>query len=268
MSCGSLNLDNDCKVVKIPSSQHVVVKHLAVDEIKNLIRHSDDIEIVKILIFINNLYNSMTIREAVDIVGYSYETGLRWLDNWNNDGLDGIKYKWGEGRPPKLTSDQLKELKEDMININLKTTKEIKKHIKDKWDVDFNISWIPKLLRSIGAKYGKPYPIYANEPSNADEILHEQVKNIKKELKEKNIEFKDLVFVFMDERSFNNQDNSQRVWYFDKNIVKKNPSRERANTIVYYTPNGESHVEFLEKSTKECITWSLFNFLKKTKKKQ
>jgi hypothetical protein len=28
-------------------------------------------------------------------------------------------------------------------------------------------------------------------------------------------------------------------------------SKERANTIIYYSPNGESHIEFLEKSRKE-----------------
>ena len=72
----------------------------------------------------------------------------------------------------------------------------------------------------------------------------------------------------MDEGSFNNTDNSQRVWYFENNLIEKNSNRERANTIIYYSPNGESHIEFLEKSTKEHITWSLFNFIKKTQKNQ
>ena len=68
---------------------------------------------------------------------------------------------------------------------------------------------------------------------------------------------------------FKTMTNSQRVWYFnEKNTIEKNLSKERANTIIYYSPNGESHIEFLEKSTKEPITWSLFNFIKKTEEKQ
>jgi len=141
-----------------------------------------------------------------------------------------------------------------MLNLDLKTTKQIKEHIKNKWGIDYAVSWLPHVLKSFGAKYGKPYPKYAKEPENADEILHEQVIEIKKELKDKNIEFNDIIFVFMDEGSFNNTDNSQRVWYFENNLIEKNSNKERANTIIYYSQNGESHIEFLEKSTKEHNT--------------
>lgn len=81
----------------------------------------------------------------------------------------------------------------------------------DKWGVNYAISWLPTVLRNIGAKYGKPYIINHEEPENAEEIVHEQVREIKKELHDRKIEEKDLIFVFMDERSFQNNDNSQRV---------------------------------------------------------
>jgi putative transposase len=254
-------------IIKVPRSQKILIKHISISEIRDIIRRSQDAGIVKILIFLKALYEFKTIAEASEIVGHRYESGLRWLENWNKNGMDGIKYKWGDGRPQKLTKKQMKELKEDIIQNKLKTTKQIKKHINDKWNVNYSKSWLPTVLRSIGAKYGKPYPINIEEPENAEEIVHERVKEIKKELKEEKINEKDLVFVFMDEGSFQNKDNSQRVWYFDNNVIEKNMSKERANTIIYYSPNGENHIEFLEKSNKECITLSLFNFLKKTKEK-
>jgi hypothetical protein len=68
--------------------------------------------------------------------------------------------------------------------------------------VDYAISWLPTVLRSIGAKYGKPYMHNCEEPENAEEIIHEQVREIKEEFKERRIEEKDTVFVFMDEGSF------------------------------------------------------------------
>jgi len=254
-------------VIKIPNSQKILIKHLSIYEINDLIKHDPDKEVVKIMIFLKSLYEFKTIAESVRILGYRYETGLRWLERWNDGGFKGIKFKWGDGRPSKLTKEQFDELKEDIINLGLKTTKQIKKHILDKWGVNYAISWLPTVLRSIGAKYGKPYMINNKEPENAEEIIHDQVKEIKKELKDREIDEKDLIFVFMDEGSFQNTDNSQKVWYFGENKIKKNFSKERANTIIYYSPNGESHIEFLEKSRKEQITWSLFNFLKKTKKK-
>lgn len=256
-------------IIKIPNSQKILIKHLSIYEILDLIRHFDDPEVVKILIFIKGLYEFKTIRESTQILGYRYESGLRWLERWNEGGFEGVKHRWSDGRSPKLTSDELYELKEDIIKLGLKTTKQIKYHIKQKWGVDYAISWLPKVLRSIGAKYGKPYMHNFEEPENAEEIIHNQVKEIKKEFKTQKIDEKDVVFVFMDEGSFQNKDNSQRVWYFgEKNVMEKNFSKERANTILYYSPNGESHVEFLKRSTKEPITWSMFNFIKKTKEKQ
>lgn len=255
-------------IVKIPHSQKILIKHLSIYEILDLIRHCDDPEVVKILIFIKGLYEFKTIRESAQILGYRYESGLRWLERWNENGVEGIKHRWSDGRPSKLSKEELNELKKDIIKLGLKTTKQIKHYINEKWGVDYAISWLPTVLRSIGAKYGKPYMINCEEPENAEEIIHEQVREIKEEFKERGIEEKDIVFVFMDEGSFQNNDNSQRVWYFSENTIKKNLSKERANTIIYYTPNGENHVEFLEKSRKEQITGSLFNFIKKTKKKQ
>jgi transposase len=190
------------------------------------------------------------------------------LERWNEDGFEGIKHRWSDGKSPKLTENEFDELKEDIINLGLKTTKQIKHHIKEKWNVGYAISWLPTVLRGIGAKYGKPYMHSFQEPENAEERIHDQVREIKKEFKKRKIKEKDIIFVFMDEGSFQNKDNSQRVWYFDKNIIEKNSSKERANTIIYYSPNGENHVEFLEKSRKEQITGSLFNFIKKTKEKQ
>jgi transposase len=148
------------------------------------------------------------------------------LERWNEEGLEGIKFKWSDGRPLKLTKEQFNELKEDMINLELKTTKQIKNHILDKWGVNYAISWLPTVLRSIGAKYGKPYMINHKEHENAEEIIHEQVREIKKELKSRKIEEKDIIFVFMDEGSFQNSDNSQRIWYFSENKIKKNFSRK------------------------------------------
>ena len=52
-------------------------------------------------------------------------------------------------------------------------------------------------------------------------IIHNQVREIKKEFKQRGIEEEDIILCFHDEGSFQNNDNSQRVWYFDKNVYRK-----------------------------------------------
>jgi hypothetical protein len=94
-------------VVKIPNSQKILIKHLSIYEILDLIKHLDDVEVVKILVFIKRLYELKTIREPVHMLGYTYESGLRWLKRWNEDGVNGIKHRWGDGRPSKLSKDEL-----------------------------------------------------------------------------------------------------------------------------------------------------------------
>jgi len=73
-------------------------------------------------------------------------------------------------------------------------------------------------------------------------IIHNQVREIKKEFKQRGIE-EDIVLCFHDEGSFQNN-NSQRVWNFDKNVYRKEFIKKRANTLIYYSPNGENHVDF------------------------
>jgi len=119
---------------------------------------------VKILIFIKGLYEFKTIKESVQVLGYRYETGLRWLERWNEDGLEGIKHRWSDGRSPKLDKEELNAVKEDIVKLGLKTTKQIKHHINEKWGVNYAISWLPKVLRGIGCKYGKPYMHNYKEP--------------------------------------------------------------------------------------------------------
>jgi hypothetical protein len=82
-------------IVKVPHSQKILIKHLSIYEILDLIRHCDDPEVVKILIFIKGLYEFKTIRESAQILGYRYESGLRWLERWNENGVEGIKHRWG-----------------------------------------------------------------------------------------------------------------------------------------------------------------------------
>jgi len=47
--------------------------------------------------------------------------------------------------------------------------------------------------------------------------------------------------------------NTQRLWSFNKPVVKKNTTKMRANTFGFYAINGKNVVDFKEDSNKESV---------------
>lgn len=64
---------------------------------------------------------------------------------------------------------------------------------------------------------------------------------------------KECIIGFLDETSPQLNANTQRLWSFNKPVVRKNTTRMRANTFGFYAINGESVVDFKENSKKEFV---------------
>jgi putative transposase len=71
----------------------------------------------------------------------------------------------------------------------------------------------------------------------------------------------DFVLGFIDEASPQNC-NSVRLWGFRKPRIRKNTSKIRANTMGFYTFNGQSVVDFTEDSKQETFANFLFEIRK------
>jgi hypothetical protein len=80
MKSNNLKAYHAPNIIKVPKSQKILIKYISISEIKDILRRNQDVEIVKILIFIKALYDFKTISEASEIVGHRYETGLKWLE--------------------------------------------------------------------------------------------------------------------------------------------------------------------------------------------
>jgi len=61
------------------------------------------------------------------------------------------------------------------------------------------------------------------------------------------------VIGFMDETSPQTTANSQRLWSFTKPLIVKNTTKMRANTFGFYPINGNSVIDFKERSKKEDV---------------
>jgi len=79
------------------------------------------------------------------------------------------------------------------------------------------------------------------------------LKKSLKKLEELDIDLDECIIGFLDESSPQTTSNSQRLWSFNKLVVKKNTTKMKANTFGFYAINGESVVDFKENSKKESV---------------
>jgi len=89
-----------------------VKRHLSEEEIDELLREAEDNHRLRRLGFLKNIYRGDSIPEAADREGRSATTGGRWVDAWNDGGLEALMPSFGGGRPPKLDEDQQQQLVE------------------------------------------------------------------------------------------------------------------------------------------------------------
>ena len=122
-----------------------------------------------------NLYQGDTRKEAGDRVGISRSTTRRWARAWNESGVEGLRPRFGGGRPPKLTLAQFDELCTVLEKDQPWTPQQIHALIKDRYDVSYHPAHLSRKLRAAGMNYAKPRPMDLRQPDNAEEILAERL---------------------------------------------------------------------------------------------
>lgn len=187
----------------------VVKEHSSLKKLDEMIKKLEiDVRVLERLYFIRFLYKGMDVPEASDFVGVSKGTGYNWLKLWNKGGYKALIPNFAGGKPPKLSENEIKELK-NLLKDDQFTTKEVHGIIKEKFGVDYSLSQIRRILKSMGMKYGKPYTKDYRKPKNADKIL-------KKKLTEAKITKNNNIIGFADEMGINANPNTVKFWYFKK----------------------------------------------------
>src|SRR6056297_2766039 len=94
------------------SRRKEVVRHLSedqLDEALNNAQKADETRLIRRLCFMKNLYLGDATKVAARRVGVSRDTGDRWLSDWNDAGIDGLRPSFAGGRPAKLSPAQFEE---------------------------------------------------------------------------------------------------------------------------------------------------------------
>lgn len=227
-------------------------RHISIEELENLIVHEKDKRIAERLIFIRLVYNLEPAEDATKKIGRSRATAYNWLKRWNEKGVEGIKPTFRGGRHSKLSNTQKEELKSKLERQGNTTTKEARKLISDEFGVHYSVDSVTRVLRSLGMRYAKPYPIDYRRPEDAECRLKSSLDASLEKLQDIEAPWRVLVG-FFDECSPQSCANTVRVWSFGKPKAVKDTSKYRANTLGFYAPFGKSIVGFRDDSKKESV---------------
>ena len=129
------------------------------------------------LIAIRIISEGRSIAEAARIMGKSYQTVHRWAKTCETEGLEGLKPSFGGGRPSKLTYDQFIELDKIIEETPNMSMKDVHLLVNDKFNVEYSLKQIGKIVKKLGYTYTKAYPKFSKTPEDAEEQLKKTYKN-------------------------------------------------------------------------------------------
>jgi putative transposase len=175
------------------------------------------------LSFISLVAGGMKLETAIAHFGIGIATGYKWIRRWNNEGVEGLKRRKIPGRPPKLSIEELDELKRILKAKPYWSVKEVMRLVKELFGVSYSDEQIRRILvENLGMNYAKPFVRDYRRPKDAEDILAERMEGAIKNLKAKGYKDEDIVIGFLDEASSQNQANTVKVLSFGKpRIFKK-----------------------------------------------
>jgi len=105
--------------------------------------------------------------QPVDVarrIGVNRRSVRRWRAEYKRNGSDGLKAKIASGRPPKLTAKQHKRLERYLIKgplaagflTDLWTCPRVARVIRDKFNIDYHVDHIGRVLHGLGFSPQKP----------------------------------------------------------------------------------------------------------------
>lgn len=197
-----------------------------------------------------------SITKVAEMLKTSFPTIHTWAKNCEKEGLEGLKPKFGGGRPSKLSDEQFKELDKMIMERSNMTMKDVQFLIFDEFNVNYSLKQIGEITRKLDYNYSKAYPYFSKAPENADEILNDR-------LEEQNVNEEDIL-VFYDESSFLNDPYTRKSLYKQgtEHRQKVNPAKFKTNAIGALTINGNSNLTISDSSTAPEIGKSLIELRK------
>lgn len=242
----------------MPGPSKEVKKHVSEEELDEVIDEAQSNEatrVVRRLCLIKNLYFGDSVTEAGTRVGVSQPTASRWVERWNESGVDGLRPDFGGGRPPKLTEEQQAALADVLERHQPLTTEHVQRLIEEGFGVSYSQRHVPRFIKKLGMKYAIPRPESPDRPDDAEEILEDRLEAALDKLDDDAVTDGGVVVGFLDEAWPRPPDNSRRLWAFEKPTLRKETPTPSFDDVVFgfYAVLGDSVVACKNDLSKESV---------------
>lgn len=112
----------------------------------------------------------MSCPRVADVLGDGERTVRYWVQQFNEDGLQGLIEVEREGRPRRLSDRQLahigtvlrKQPKEVGMSGGIWDGKSLSAYIKQRYDIEIGVRQCQRLFRALGFRLRKPRPLIAH----------------------------------------------------------------------------------------------------------
>lgn len=124
-------------------------KDLTSNEISILMKNEKNVKVYQKLSYLRFKAMGYDVENAALLSDFSKSMGYKIDDMWERDGYYGLlpkQYKSGGGRKSKLNKRQLNNLKKYIENNENLTIHDIKKYIKNEWNIEYTYMGVKKLL--------------------------------------------------------------------------------------------------------------------------
>jgi len=145
-----------------------IERHLAEEEVDEMLREAEDDHHLRRIGFVKNLYRGDTIPAAADREGRSPATGTRWAEDWNEGGFEELMPDFGGGRPPKLDEQQQEQLVEMLRDGQPWQSREIQHLLRAEFGVTYSPNYLATFLRNLGLSSATPRPHNEREDDDAE----------------------------------------------------------------------------------------------------
>lgn len=199
------------------------------------------------------LVEKMDVRKVAELTGVPISTLYQWIHEWNEAHDLANRRGQGGGRKPRLSPEDQQRLKKHLEEEEFWTLQEVRELIKREFGVTYSEDHIRRLLRRLGLKCVKPYPMDYRRPERAERELQESLHAVLKALAEEGVKPDEIAIGFMDEASPQNTANTVRVWSFKRPRIRKNSDRFRVNAAGFYALKGQDVLCFMEGSKSQDI---------------
>jgi len=157
-------------------SKMIVIEHMSLREVLDEIKaRKIEYILTERLIFISDVLKGISVPQASKNIGISHSTGYQWLKRWNENAIDGLIPRYGGGKPPELSKEDLKSLDKILLKTPNLTNDIVFDIIKHEFSVEYSDRHVSRILRKLNYTYTKPYMIYKKMPKDAKEQLKKKL---------------------------------------------------------------------------------------------